>query len=68
MNKLTDYNERLKLLFPDLEVMEPFVNCNTKILHKCNKCNNTFHKRPDSLLHNKSLIIKGQGCPFCKKS
>ena len=65
MYKITNYNERIKSLFPDLEVLEDFINCNTKILHKCNKCGNLFYKRPDDLLHNKNLIIKGQGCPIC---
>lgn len=59
MNRLINYSERVKELFPNLEIIEPYINCNTKILHKCSICGNIFYKRPDDVIHSK------QGCPNC---
>ena len=41
------------------ELLEPYFNCRTKLLHRCKICNNTFKTSPKVL---KNSIY---GCPFC---
>lgn len=36
-----------------------YINMNTKVCLKCNKCNNTFYQTPRNHLH------RGHGCPVC---
>jgi hypothetical protein len=45
----------------DFEYLEPFVDSQTKILIKCNKCGLEFKQKP----HNH---LSGNGCPHCKMS
>ena len=53
-----DYVERLTRIAPDVEVLEEYVNADTKILHKCKKCGNIWNVKPCS-------IIAGYRCPKC---
>lgn len=46
---------------PNIEVLEPYVNLKTKILHKCKDCNYIWSVKPDLILHS------GNGCPKCGK-
>ena len=54
-----EYKEELK--GRNIEVLEEYVNANTKILHKCLKCKNEWRVEPHS-------VLRGNGCPYCKTS
>lgn len=41
--------------------IEQYINCYTKIKHKCNKCGFVYPQTP-------SNHLKGKGCPKCKQS
>ena len=58
--KSKSYEEQLKEKYYDkIENLEPYVNLNTKILHRCNYHNHEFTSSPASVLHSK------HGCPLC---
>ena len=58
--KSKSYEEQLKEKYDDkIENLEPYVNLNTKILHRCNYHNHEFTSSPASVLHSK------HGCPLC---
>jgi hypothetical protein len=44
-----------------IEVLEDYINANTKISHKCTYCNSEWKTAPSS-------IKAGHGCPICKIS
>lgn len=54
-----DYSKKLPL---NIKVLEPYVNCYTKIKHKCTDCENIWDTKPNYILH------MGCGCPFCSAS
>ena len=43
---------------PYVEVLAEYINANTKILHGCKKCGNTWMQKP-------SHILAGHGCQKC---
>lgn len=58
--KSKSYEEQLKEKYDDkIENLEPYVNLNTKILHRCNYHKHEFTSSPASVLHSK------HGCPLC---
>ena len=58
--KSKSYEEQLKEKYDGkIENLEPYVNLNTKILHRCNYHNHEFTSSPASVLHSK------HGCPLC---
>lgn len=52
------YIKELKILNPNIIVVEKYVNANTPILHKCLKDGYEWYARPGNILSNK-------GCPKC---
>ena len=42
----------------DVDVVEEYVNCRTKIYHRCKTCNHKWKVTPNAILH-------GDGCPVC---
>lgn len=56
---LEDYIKECKLKGYDIPI-EDYINSDTKIKHKCNKCGNIYEQRPYNHLN-------GQGCPKCAK-
>ena len=54
------YIKECEQLYYDLPI-EPYVNRNTKIKHKCNKCGFVYEQTPKHHLH-------GHGCPKCNES
>lgn len=58
--KTKSYEEQLKEKYDDkIENLEPYINLNTKILHRCNYHKHEFTSSPASVLHSK------HGCPLC---
>lgn len=60
--KLTDkeYKEKLyKIHNGNIESLEPYVNMNAKILHKCKKHNYEYYAKPAH------VVGRSQGCKFC---
>ena len=58
--KTKSYEEQLKEKYNGkIKILEPYVNMNTKILHKCNYHKHEFISSPASVLHSK------HGCPLC---
>ena len=58
--KSKSYEEQLKEKYDGkIENLEPYVNLNTKILHRCNYHIHEFTSSPASVLHSK------HGCPLC---
>ena len=55
-----EFQEKLRLIHPEMEVTGEYINSKTKIEVHCNKCGNTWSVVPASLLH-------GTGCPKCNK-
>lgn len=55
-----DYEDELKKIFPNIEIIEPFKKSNIRIKCRCNICGNIWEPYPYSLL-------KSKGCPNCKK-
>lgn len=53
-----EYVAELAKINPNVEVLGTYVNCKTKILHKCKIDDYKWEIRPDSL-------FGGQGCPKC---
>lgn len=53
-----EYGETVKSIFPNLIIMEPYINAKTKILHKCIVHNIEWHTLPDN-------VLRGHGCPIC---
>ena len=54
------YEDQLKEKYNGkIENLEPYVNLNTKILHRCNYHNYDFYSTPASVLGSK------HGCPKC---
>lgn len=54
------YVEELRIENPGIEVLEDYVNANTKILHRCIVCGCEFLKKPSWFLN------YHKGCPACK--
>lgn len=54
------YIEKLKQLNCDIIVIERYSGRKTKILHKCNVCNNEWKTTPNT-------ILNGCGCPICSE-
>lgn len=46
---------------PDIEVIEPYINIDTRILHRCKKDGTEWKVSPNS-------ILSGTGCPRCNDS
>nr|DAX13674.1 MAG TPA: restriction enzyme [Bacteriophage sp.] len=58
--KTKTYGEQLKDKYGDkIENLEPYINLNTKILHRCNYHNYEYYSTPSSVLGSK------YGCPKC---
>ena len=53
-----DYINELNIINPDIEVIEKYINANTKILHRCKIDGYEWHVSPNAILH-------GNGCPMC---
>jgi hypothetical protein len=53
------YKEELASMRPEYEVLEEYVNNNTKILHRHKTCGHEWAIRPHDILHG------GYGCPAC---
>jgi hypothetical protein len=45
-------------IHPEIEILEQYVNCKTKILLQCKKCGHEWRSVPTS-------ILQGHGCPSC---
>ena len=62
MNRMSDdeFIDRLKVVNPEVEPMEKYINSKTKISCRCKNCNNIWKVSPNHLLNSKS------GCPVCK--
>ena len=61
MRKKTDEEfkkEVYSLVKDDYNFLEPYINSNSKLLVKHNKCKNTYKVTPNCFLH-------GRRCPFC---
>lgn len=52
------YVDELKKIFPQVSILEKYINRKTKILHQCNICGYIWCVKPDQLL-------SGKGCPVC---
>ena len=52
------YQEKLKLISPNLELLDEYTVSNDKLKHKCNICNGEFYATPNN-------ILRGRGCPYC---
>ena len=55
-----DYVAQLSEINSNIEVVEKYVNCNTKILHRCKIDGYEWYAIP-------SNILSGHGCPECMK-
>ena len=55
------YVEEMHLANPDLELQEPYIASNRRILVKCTKCGRQWRPFASTLLH-------GYGCAQCKKN
>ena len=53
-----EYICKLKNANPNIEVVDTYINANTKIMHRCKICGNEWLAKP-------SGIIWGYGCPKC---
>lgn len=52
------YKQELHNINPNIEVLEEYINSNTKILHLCKICNNKWYIKPGHAL-------SGHGCKKC---
>ncbi len=52
--------EELSFLNPNIEVLEEYINANTKIRVRCKCCGHEWNPKPSYLLN------MGRGCPICK--
>lgn len=55
------YEEQVKNINSDIEVIGEYVTTTTPILHRCLACGNEWMAYPNN-------ILKGHGCPRCKES
>ena len=53
-----DFREKLNVINPDIEPLEPYNSIKTKLLCRCKKCNYQWSVTPEHLL-------RGRGCPKC---
>lgn len=53
-----EFLEKVKKIHPTIQLLEPYVSSKSKILCKCEICNEEWSPTPNNLL-------KGQGCPKC---
>lgn len=53
-----EYVAEVKAINPNIEVVEPFINVNTKILHRCKIDGCEWYVKPNA-------ILSGKGCPKC---
>ena len=60
--KLRKTTEEYKKEIENLDVvcLEEYINANTKILHKCKNCGNTWKVTPN-------IVLSGYGCPICSR-
>ena len=56
-----EYVQEVKIKNPNVTVIGTYVNATTKILHRCNLCNNEWNTSPDNVLH-------GHGCKICSQT
>lgn len=58
--KLTheEYEARIVATGLNIQVIDKYINMNTKILHKCNACGYEWKIKPSDVVHN-------HGCPVC---
>lgn len=56
----SEFQNKLRLIHPEMEVVSEYINSQTKIEVHCTKCGNTWSVVPASLL-------QGTGCPKCNK-
>lgn len=56
-----EYVRDLHNINQDIEVLGEYINNNTKILHRCKKCNCKWDIDP-------CHTLRGQGCPVCNES
>ena len=54
----TQFLEEMASINPNIDILEEYVNNNTKILCKCKICENKWESTP-------SRLLMGQGCPSC---
>ena len=52
------YCERVKLINPNIEVIDEYINSSTSIKHRCKKDEYVWYSTPNS-------ILSGKGCPKC---
>lgn len=55
-----EYIKELEQLNPNIVVLGEYINKKTKILHRCNVCNNEWKTTPNT-------ILNGCGCPVCSE-
>ena len=62
VKKLThdEYEKRAEEINPNIEVLDEYINMQTKILHKCKVCGYEWDVKPND-------IATGHGCPICSK-
>lgn len=53
-----EYEQSIRLIHPNLLVLEPYINARTKIMHKCIVHNIEWSAFPDN-------VLRGHGCPIC---
>lgn len=56
----SQFVNRMNIVNPNIEIIDTYIDYNTKLLCKCKICQNTFYKDP-------SHLLRGQGCPYCSK-
>lgn len=57
-----DYNEKLKIMNPDIEVIGAYINTSVKTRFVCKKCNNEWLAPPCNLIYGNIT-----GCPHCQE-
>lgn len=55
-----EYISEVKLIAPNIEVIDKYINANTKIKHRCIICGYEWNVKPNS-------VLNGRGCPECAK-
>lgn len=55
------FNKKIKNTYPNLKVLTPYQNAQTKITVKCLLCGHTFERIPRLIFRNHTKY----GCPFC---
>lgn len=56
-----EYVERLKIIHPDIEVVDQYQGGNIPLRHKCKKDGHIWKNKPVYILH-------GSGCPVCSET